>query len=426
MLLRAMVGIGASSATASLITWEFSGEVTFLRDETNLLGGAVELGDPFSGSFTFESTTPDANPGDPRIGLYDGAIVALSGYVADVPFTGVFGSTNYIEVINPSSIGPDGYFVRLDAELLAVPLDFGFQLVDGAGTVFGDDSMALSPLSLEDFEYHKFAIGDGSETIPLSLSGTVDRLVPEPGTLVLLTAGVLILGRRRRRLYPESTIRRARAITVLGRNVDGAPVLGMCLLLGLPGRAAAADCNANGVEDSLELSECPPMGVVFIMDTSASMGPTQHGYIGLLCPAINEALADLPDSGLTVNEEILLLGANGYDCTCCTQTVRAVYGSSTPGLPERLGTCGGCEQGNCEDWAPATAIVAGNKSDWSPGPRIVVPISDEGPRCGHPVYDPGSDRDAVDHAIPIARQDGRQGIVPKIVVLIEVFMAERE
>ena len=94
-----------------------------------------------------------------------------------------------------------------------------------------------------------------------------------------------------------------------------------------------------------------------------------------------------PNHSIIANthEEILGLGTGGYECTCCTSTVALAYGTATPGLPEHLRTCGGCEVGDCEDWAPATAIVAGNKEErtgWSPGPRIVVPISDEGPRCG--------------------------------------------
>ena len=114
VMFAAALVAGGPRAVGELITWEFTGEVTHIWDLTDLLGGAVALGDPFSGSFTFESTTPDADPADARIGLYEGAIGALSGQFGELPVTGVFGGTNYIEVINPSTIGPDAYHAGLD------------------------------------------------------------------------------------------------------------------------------------------------------------------------------------------------------------------------------------------------------------------------------------------------------------------------
>jgi hypothetical protein len=84
-------------------------------------------------------------------------------------------------------------------------------------------------------------------------------------------------------------------------------------------------------------------------------------------------------------------------CTCCTDTVINVYGSTAEGLPEVLGECGPDGGHPEEDWGPATAIVAGNKVWTEAAGRLVVPISDEGPRCGDPVLD--SDAAAIDHAI---------------------------
>ena len=157
----------------------------------------------------------------------------------------------------------------------------------------------------------------------------------------------------------------------------------------------AADCNANGIDDAEELAECPPIAVVFLMDTSHSM----EYKIPLICPAITSALSDLAQSGLTVNSEILIIAPGGEDCPCCTGIV-TVYGTTAPGLcdDEALGTCDSAER-NREDWGPATAVVAANKN-WGPGPRIVIPISDEGPRCGQSVDD--DDRRVIDHTIPIA------------------------
>ncbi|UCC31350.1 MAG: hypothetical protein JSU86_03555, partial [Phycisphaerales bacterium] len=74
--------------------------------------------------------------------------------------------------------------------------------------------------------------------------------------------------------------------------------------------------------------------------------------------------------------------------------------------------------GNSEDWGAATAVVAAEK-DWTPGPRIIIPISDEGPQCGggprDDPYEPIDDADcaAVHHAIP-AVWDNRVIVAPVV------------
>ncbi|MGD2111093.1 MAG: hypothetical protein PVI86_17080, partial [Phycisphaerae bacterium] len=50
-------------ANAALITWEFGGRITSVHDVNDVLGGQVSVGTPFSGSFAFESTTPDSLSG---------------------------------------------------------------------------------------------------------------------------------------------------------------------------------------------------------------------------------------------------------------------------------------------------------------------------------------------------------------------------
>lgn len=44
------------------------------------------------------------------------------------------------------------------------------------------------------------------------------------------------------------------------------------------------DCNNNGIDDAQELANCPPIDLVFLMDTSVSMGP----HIPGLCQAISD------------------------------------------------------------------------------------------------------------------------------------------
>lgn len=157
------------------------------------------------------------------------------------------------------------------------------------------------------------------------------------------------------------------------------------------------DCDGNRIPDECETPTCQPIDVVFLFDVSLSV----NFELSAICTAVGDALAQLDTEGLLcIRSEKLTLRINGdVDCDFFDGAVSTFYGSQACDYfdVETLGTCGGCGNGDCEDWGPATAIVAANK-EWGPGPRIIIPISDEGPRCGDPIDT--QDGVAIDHAIP--------------------------
>ena len=63
------LGCVVNQVSGGLVTWEFAGEITLVRDPDNFLAGAVTVGSPFSGSYTFESATPDSETGFSRLVL---------------------------------------------------------------------------------------------------------------------------------------------------------------------------------------------------------------------------------------------------------------------------------------------------------------------------------------------------------------------
>ncbi len=164
------------------------------------------------------------------------------------------------------------------------------------------------------------------------------------------------------------------------------------------------DCDQNGIPD--ECAACPPLDLVFLMDTSGSMGDEAAA----LCDSIGAVVEELRRRGIEVNPEILTIAPNDPgDVPRCVgnfdQSVLARYGEPVPG---NNGTCPSTltaenNDQKDENWAPATAIVAAEKV-WTPGAiRVIVPVSDEGPCLGDSCDDPGADRDAVTNAIAIAR-----------------------
>ncbi|MCP4591153.1 MAG: hypothetical protein GY842_10435 [bacterium] len=191
-----------------------------------------------------------------------------------------------------------------------------------------------------------------------------------------------------------------------------------CSVLGC---GESEDCDLNGIPDECTLFGCKA-DLTFVLDTSGSMSDE----IEMLCSVIDGVIYELARSAqVNLSAEILTIwdgargageednvppagGARGQrvSCSCCTGSVALTYGTTATGLPEVLGDCSGNGvEGEYEDWAPATAIISANKVWETDAVRVAIPISDEGPRCGSPVNDPGDDRVAVVNASLLARQN---------------------
>ncbi|MCA9311379.1 MAG: hypothetical protein KDA21_09255, partial [Phycisphaerales bacterium] len=179
-----------------------------------------------------------------------------------------------------------------------------------------------------------------------------------------------------------------------------------------------SDCNRNGIDDTCEIAagltpdcnedgipddcaSCPPVDIVFVMDTSSSM----NDEASVICATVTALSAYIANQGIDLQAEYLgIADTPGGAFGCLTDSVINRFGTTVPGMPpagnETLGDCPGGSEVPSEDWARATSIVAAYQP-WRPGAlRIVVPISDEGPWCGDPVN--VFDDDATFHAITIA------------------------
>ncbi|MGB2987248.1 MAG: cohesin domain-containing protein, partial [Phycisphaerae bacterium] len=159
---------------------------------------------------------------------------------------------------------------------------------------------------------------------------------------------------------------------------------------------------------------CPPLDVVFIMDTSGSM----KDEAAALCSGIEQMLTEL--AVLDVVPNITLLGITetpDSDFPCLTNDVVTLLGGTVPGDPTS------CEFPNTlsafESWGPATAIVA-ERFGWIPDPdaiHLIIPIADEGSCNGSlpdGCNDPGDDRDSIENAIAVATAPGNDVIVSPI------------
>lgn len=218
--------------------------------------------------------------------------------------------------------------------------------------------------------------------------------VAQSGSLIGSTGGVRTPASQRAPRTRNNTAGQAGCLGPGDCN-DGLPctadicIDGVCLNLAIPG---CVPCTLS--------FECPPIDLVFIMDTSGSMRDEAE----VLCAQVFAIGQELADAG--INASINSLGITdipGGPFDCLFDTVVGFFGPTVPGDLLSCPFPGG--SASYETWGPATAIVAQNYP-WTPGAtRIIVPMSDEGPCNGsrpEGCNDPGDDRESIDNAIAIA------------------------
>ncbi len=165
--------------------------------------------------------------------------------------------------------------------------------------------------------------------------------------------------------------------------------------------AGCGNCNSLTSSPGQVLQRCPGVDIVFLMDTSGSMGDEAAA----LCAELSGVSAQLAALGLT-DFRVTILGLTenaeeaGPDYSCLSNSVLALLGDAIPGSPAP-----GFEfLDDSEDWAPATAVVAARFSWLSGRLRVIVPISDEAPEDGDDCDE--FDQSAIDNAISVAGANG--------------------
>ncbi|NQT52616.1 PEP-CTERM sorting domain-containing protein [bacterium] len=212
-------------ASAVPITFDLVGQVDSVSDPAGILAGAgvpVAVGDTFTGSYTFESTTPDGNPAASLAQYFVmGAPYGFSVNMGGATYSYTTGGSPSVHItVGNNNPTMDTYGVSRISPIDVVStatfpsiawMDMMFTLMDTTGAVFSDTNLLLTPPTLSDFNINSFLlIGNTGTTDPpgfsisgrltdLTLHGAGDPVIPEPCTLVLLGLGSMGLASRRRR-----------------------------------------------------------------------------------------------------------------------------------------------------------------------------------------------------------------------------------
>jgi hypothetical protein len=194
-------------ANAELITINLTATVNLVQDPGNYLEGKITNGSTITGSYTYESTILDSTPDDPTVGHYwnyaqpAGVSLSLGGFefktdLDNVDFLVGIGNSN------PGG-GDDIYWFH---SYNNIPLSNGasvnaiaWQLNNLAGSVFSSDALPVTTPILNQWQSNHLSVY-GEEGTPndyfFDATVTSVQLVPEPGTLLLLTLGSFILRKR--------------------------------------------------------------------------------------------------------------------------------------------------------------------------------------------------------------------------------------
>jgi hypothetical protein len=174
----------AAAATAEPICIEFKGSVQFVRDDSGVLEGRVQPGDPIGATYIYESTTPDANE-LPTVGDYwhtsgpAGIEIVAGGLKARTRPNNV---SFLVELVN-DHLGRDNYLIRSynnESLMCNAPVEYiSWQLDDPTMTALSSTRLEKSPPRLDDWQEYGLMIDGilGSPGYSFTIRGHVESAI---------------------------------------------------------------------------------------------------------------------------------------------------------------------------------------------------------------------------------------------------------
>jgi hypothetical protein len=204
-----MLGL-VSVCLAEQIKIGFAGSVNGISDPYNLLQGAVRQGAPISGFYIYDSATPDSEPGNTALGVYEylTSPYGMSLSVGSLTFQTDSTNVDFIVGLRDNYNSTADFFsigsynnIGLDT---GVSIDsIHWQLTDNTGNALSSDILPLVPPDLSLWQYGnyfsvmggKYPFPSESEKTLFNFGGQIDSvwLVPEPASFGILILGAVLM-----------------------------------------------------------------------------------------------------------------------------------------------------------------------------------------------------------------------------------------
>jgi len=195
-----MLALSVPPSEATLITIEITAEVDSVRDEANYLDGQINPGDIITGTYIYESTTPDSSPSDPVQGNYWNYAppAGISLTVGGFNFTTDSSNVVFCVFIRNDNIsGDDIYGINSRNNL---PLSNGtlvdyirWQLNDHTASALSSDALPTTAPILGQWQANDLRLETDRAFL---IHAHVTSAIPEPATILLFALGALFLRKR--------------------------------------------------------------------------------------------------------------------------------------------------------------------------------------------------------------------------------------
>jgi hypothetical protein len=199
VILAAAAWVG--SARGAIITIAIEGVVDYVEDPGGLLGGSISVADLITGTYTYDTSTPDTNPLVDYASYWHGTLPAgISLSIGGLEFESDPWRLDYRIGISDGYQSRDIYSVRSKSNLPVLdrvaPSDIYWELQDSRAEALSSTELPGSPPRLSDWESNILTISL-ERTFGIKGHVTDARIVPEPVTIVLLGFGALVYLKRR-------------------------------------------------------------------------------------------------------------------------------------------------------------------------------------------------------------------------------------
>jgi hypothetical protein len=202
-----VLAFGCATAQSSTVTFDFTGTVNTVDPN---LTSAFAVGNPITGSYTFDTTAPNTSPGsDPNAAFYDSSFAyTVSAGSFTSSGTG-FSTTVFYNLVLAPNVFRDQYRIVEQANGLSINgltySGFTLDLLTTSGTAnstpLASDALPSTPPVISDFAINqlRFYFDDPNNTATGVdyVIGSLDSLteaVPEPSTWAMLLLGFAGLG----------------------------------------------------------------------------------------------------------------------------------------------------------------------------------------------------------------------------------------